>query len=163
MIYSTFLYVKSHGRTYMDVFNLTLFKLQRQVYQCSGLKQDIEYNLYGYRQKQDINTSRRKTWEGKQMIMLRAKLKKVFLQCYYGEKVEETKARYTRANGLSSSVLEWERLRQRMGLIMSQKSYSLNRTNSSAVSWCGVIPEQGLKKKKKQKKHRKSPLYSFTN
>lgn len=42
------------------------------------------------------------------MIMLRAKLKKVFLQCYYGEKVEETKARYTRANGLSSSVLEWE-------------------------------------------------------
>ena len=45
------------------------------------------------------------------MIMLRAKLKKGFLQCYYGEKFEETKARYTRANGLSSSVLEWERLR----------------------------------------------------
>ena len=31
-----------------------------------------------------------------------------------------------------------------MGSIMSQKSYYLNRTNSSAVSWCGVtlgLPE----------------------
>ena len=45
-----------------------------------------------------------------------------------------------------------------MGSIMSQKSYYLNRTNSSAVSWCGVT----LGKDKKKRK-RKSPLYSFTN
>ena len=87
------------------------------------------------------------------MIMLRAKLNKVFLQCYYGEKVEETKARYPRANGLSSSVLEWERLRQRMGSIMSQKSYYLNRTNSSAVSWCGGTLGKDKKKKEKEKAH----------
>ena len=47
-----------------------------------------------------------------------------------------------------------------MGSIMSQKSYYLNRTNSSAVSWCGVTLG---KDKKKKKRKRKSPLYSFTN
>ena len=50
-----------------------------------------------------------------------------------------------------------------MGLIMSQKSYSLNRTNSSAVSWCGVIPEQGLKKKKKKKTEKAHCIHLQTN
>ena len=39
-----------------------------------------------------------------------------------------------------------------MGSIMSQKSYSLNRTNSSAVFWCGVTLGKD-KKKEKEKAH----------
>ena len=39
-----------------------------------------------------------------------------------------------------------------MGSIMSQKSYYLNRTNSSAVSWCGVTLGKDKKKKKEKEK-----------